>query len=123
MKESAARSSFKRVILMSYVLGLCCGLTQVAQAQTLSRGPYLQNGSTTAVTIRWRTSANAASVVRYGTSASNLNLNVSNTTLKTEHELRITGLSPDTQYFYSVETASAVLASGADYNFLTSPTS
>jgi len=107
---------------MSYVFWLWCGLTQVVQAQTLTRGPYLQNGSTTAVTIRWRTSANAASVVRYGTSASNLNLSVSDTTPKTEHELRVTGLATNTQYFYAVETATATLASGSDYNFVTAPT-
>jgi len=105
---------------VSLTIALACVSVPV-QAQSLSRGPYLQNGSTTAVTVRWRTSSNAASVVRFGTSASNLDQTVSNTTAKTEHELRLTGLSPNTKYYYSVETASAALASGADYYYETSP--
>lgn len=35
-------------------------LSPAVQAQTLTRGPYLQNENPTAISIRWRTSANAA---------------------------------------------------------------
>lgn len=93
-----------------------------ANAQTLSRGPYLQNGSTSAVTVRWRTSTNADSVVRYGTSPTSLTQTASNGTLKTQHEIRLTGLSANTAYYYSVGTSSATLASGSDYFFVTAPT-
>jgi hypothetical protein len=41
--------------------------------------------------------------------------------LTTEHEVIITGLVPDTQYFYSVETTAEVLSSGPDHFFLTAP--
>lgn len=119
----------KRGALLSHkyalLFALSCltlALADVAHAQTLSRGPYLQNGSTTAITVRWRTSANADSVVRYGTSAGSLTQTVSNGTLKTEHELRITGLSANTKYFYSVGTSGTTLASGTTYFFVTAPT-
>jgi hypothetical protein len=92
-----------------------------ALAQTLTRGPYLQNGSTSAVSLRWRTSSNADSVVRFGTSPTSLTQSVSNATLKTQHELRLTGLAADTRYYYSVGTSSTTLASGADYFFVTAP--
>jgi hypothetical protein len=93
----------------------------VALAQTLTRGPYLQNGSTSAVSLRWRTNSNADSVVRFGTSPSALTQTVSSATLTTQHELRLTGLAADTKYYYSVGTSSTTLASGADYFFVTAP--
>jgi hypothetical protein len=92
-----------------------------ASAQSLTRGPYLQNGSTTAVSIRWRTSTNTDSVVRYGSSSSSLTQMVSSATLRTEHELRLTGLSPNTTYYYSVGSSSSTLASGTDTFFVTAP--
>src|SRR5688572_7536494 len=73
-----------------------------ADAQTLTRGPYLQNGSTSAITIRWRTSAATDSVVRYGLSAGSLTQSLSDGALVSEHELRLTGLTANTTYYYSV---------------------
>jgi acid phosphatase type 7 len=92
-----------------------------AQAQSLTRGPYLQNGSTSAISVRWRTSGNADSVVRFGTSPTSLTQTVSSATLKTEHEVRLTGLSANTTYYYSVGTSSTTLASGTDTFFVTAP--
>ena len=93
-----------------------------AHAQTITRGPYLQNGNSTAVTLRWRTGTSVNSVVRYGTSASNLNLAVTNTSAVTEHTIRITGLAANTKYFYSIGTTAATLASGNNYFVITAPT-
>jgi acid phosphatase type 7 len=121
MKHSAGVSLAKSALIALLLLLAAGGAASNAQAQTLTRGPYLQNGNTTAVTVRWRTSANADSVVRYGTSASSLSSTASSATLRAEHELRLTGLSPNTRYFYSVGTSSATLASGSDYFFDTAP--
>jgi hypothetical protein len=105
---------------------MALGFTSVfalsAQAQTVTRGPYLQNGSTTAASVRWRTSTATDSVVRYGTTPGNLNLTASNGTSTTEHEIRVTGLAPNTTYYYSVGSSSATLASGSDYFVVTAPT-
>jgi hypothetical protein len=92
------------------------------EAQTLSRGPYLQNGSSSAVSVRWKTSSNANSVVRWGTVSGSLTQALTNLTLKTSHELRITGLAADTKYYYSVGTTTATLASGTGYFVVTAPT-
>ena len=62
------------------------------------------------------------SVVRYGTTPSNLNLTASNATAKTEHDIRLTGLSPNTTYYYSVGNSSTTFASGSDYFVVTAPT-
>jgi hypothetical protein len=124
MKRGALLSHTHALLFALGCSTLCLTLAfaDLAHAQTLSRGPYLQNANTSAITVRWRTSANADSVVRYGTTAGSLTQTVSNGTLKTEHELRITGLAANTKYFYSVGTSSATLASGATYFFVTSPT-
>ncbi len=96
--------------------------TPAAWAQTVTRGPYLQQGSDTAVTVRWRTSSAVPGVVRYGTSPAALTLSAAEPSARTEHEVRLTGLSPDTRYSYSIGTPSGVLAGGdADHFFVTSP--
>ena len=119
---STSQSSFAARWLFLALLLLSPALARVAHAQSLSRGPYLQNANTSAVTVRWRTSSTADSVVRYGTTAGSLTQTVSNGTLKTEHELRVTGLAANTKYFYSVGTSATTLASGSDYFFVTAPT-
>ncbi len=91
------------------------------QAQTLTRGPYLQNAGTTAITVRWRTGTAADSAVRYGTTAGSLSQIVSVSGIRTEHEVRLTGLTPDTKYFYSAGTSAAALAGDATYYFTTAP--
>ena len=98
-------------------------LTAQAHAESLTRGPYLQNASTSAVSIRWRSNTSADSIVRYGTSSGALTQSVSSSSQVTEHELRITGLTPNTKYYYSIGSSANTLASGNDYFFVTSPDS
>lgn len=88
---------------------------------TITRGPYLQLGTPDNITIRWRTSQPTSSLVRYGTSPHNLELQVAESAATTEHEVRLTGLRPETRYFYSVETSSSVLAGGPSCAFRTAP--
>lgn len=87
----------------------------------LTRGPYLQMGTPTGVIVRWRTGFSADSVVRYGLTQGNLNQMVRRSTLTTEHEVPLTGLLPDTKYFYSVGSSAGPLSSGPDHFFITSP--
>jgi len=88
---------------------------------TLTRGPYLQMGTPTSVLVRWRTDAAGNSRVRYGTDPANLAFSADNLTSTTDHAVTLTGLSPDTGYYYSVGSTTATLASGADYVFYTPP--
>ncbi|MFM8359796.1 MAG: metallophosphoesterase, partial [Verrucomicrobiota bacterium] len=97
------------------LMGIQPGLPNV------TRGPYLQNVTPDAITLRWRTSVNSDSRVRYGTSADNLAATAASATLKTEHEIRLTGLAPDTLYYYAIGNSEADLASGVDYFFYTAP--
>ena len=94
-----------------------------AYSQVLTRGPYLQMGSQTAMTIRWRTDVATIASVHYGTSVSNLNQAAVGMTATTEHEIRLGNLTPDTKYFYSIGSTSTVLQGNADNYFVTMPPS
>ena len=89
---------------------------------TLTRGPYLQLGTPTSTVIRWRTSAPASSRVLYGPTFDTLGSSVSDATLRTNHEVMLTGLTPDTPYCYAVGTTTTTLAGGdPSYCFTTAP--
>lgn len=94
-----------------------------AFAQTLNRGPYLQQGTDRSVVIRWRTDAAAVGRVRYGASPGILDSFVDAPAAATDHEVRLDGLSAGTTYYYAVgTTAGAVLAGGdPQHFFVTSP--
>jgi PKD repeat protein len=91
-------------------------------AQTVSRGPYLQMNSDTAITLKWRTSIATDSVVRFGTSLSTLDQTVTQAASVIDHEVRLPGLQAKTQYYYSVGSSSGALMGGTEgYRFKTSP--
>lgn len=92
-----------------------------ASTATVTRGPYLQIGTPTSVVVRWRTDASGNSRVRYGIDPANLTLAADNLVSTTEHSVTVTGLSPDTGYYYSVGTTTATMAGGTDYVFYTPP--
>src|SRR5437773_7426753 len=109
-------------ILAFMLLGTCLFWQPRAwSANTLTRGPYLQMGSSTSIVVRWRTGTASNSRVRYGADPANLNLTADNSLSTTEHEVRVTGLSPDTEYYYSVGDTTSALAGGADFTFYTAP--
>ncbi|HJQ01074.1 MAG TPA: DUF4082 domain-containing protein [Jatrophihabitans sp.] len=60
------------------------------------------SGSGSTATVTWTTNVNTNSRVDYGTSASTLNLNVSSAAAVTSHSLSLTGLTPNTRYYYRV---------------------
>jgi len=91
-------------------------------AQVIERGPYLQKLSETSITVKWRTDSNLPSKIWYGLSpgAYTWQLNVNSNAIN--HELEITGLSPNTTYYYAVGFNGTILAGGdADHYFKTSP--
>ena len=86
------------------------------------RGPYLQIGTPTGVTVRWRTDLPTDSRVRFGPAPEDLSSSAGDVALVTDHEVTLTGLEPATRYFYSVGTTLVPLAGGdASYTFQTHP--
>ena len=103
---------------------LLCSLffSSFAYSASVIRGPYLQMGTDKTMTVRWRTETKIDSVVRYGSSFDNLNQTATVSSTDTEHEVTVTGLSPLTQYYYSVGSSDETVAGGdSSYRFTTSP--
>ena len=89
----------------------------------ISRGPYLQKGSQTGITLRWRTDVATNSRVTYGTVLGIYTNTTDSGTVTTEHSVTLSGLSPDTKYFYTVGSTIGVLQSGAPNYFVSVPPS
>jgi hypothetical protein len=85
------------------------------------RGPYLQRGTSTGLTIRWRTDVTSSGRVRYGTNPASLNLLASDSIISTDHEVTLSGLTPNTTYYYGAGNSAVTLISGEDYKFTTAP--
>ena len=85
------------------------------------REPYLQMGSSDAITIRWRTNIPTDSLIHYGTDSAQLTEVANSVILEKDHEIRLTGLTAQTQYYYSVGDSTKVMAGGENYTFKTSP--
>ena len=66
--------------------------------------PYLQLPTPTSIMVNWHSNQTSTTLVNYGTSASNLdqsvNGSVEDISGKTWHTVRLTGLLPDTTYYY-----------------------
>ena len=118
--------SIHRSLMNAYIPAVVISLAALhttLPAQELERGAYLQNGSMDAMTVRWRTKSPTDSVVRYGETRENLNHSATMIGQSTEHEVRLTGLTPGTKYFYSIGTTQGPIAGNASYFFITHPAS
>jgi hypothetical protein len=115
----AARPPFALGLM---ILSLCAGWCDLVAAATVTRGPYLQMGTPQSVVVRWRTDTATDSRVRFGSTPANLTLVADHPAIVTDHEVTVSGLSPDTQYFYSVGSTTTTLAGGdSTYFWVTFP--
>lgn len=97
-------------------------IPHAAQAELLARRPYLQSTSHQATTIVWTTDVASPSEVRIGATPQTLDKSVVVDKVVTQHEVRISGLSPDTRYYYSVGSPGKPLAGGdPNHYFQTNP--
>ena len=87
----------------------------------LTRGPYLQLGTPTSIVVRWRTSVPVVGRVQFGPSPNDLPRSALESVARTEHEVRLTGLLPDTVYYYAIGTPTTTMAGDAGFHFRTSP--
>jgi predicted MPP superfamily phosphohydrolase len=112
------------VCRVGIAIAVLCGAAYLpaAHSQSLTRGPYLQMGTPTTQVVRWRTDVATDSRVRLGASPGALTTSVDVGTLATEHAIGLTGLAPNTVYYYSVGSTASQLAGGdANHYFITSP--
>ncbi len=109
-------------LLFLTCLCLCKFAFGWAQNQ-IERGPYLQLATPSSIIIKWRTTELSDSEVRIGQIFGVSSQTFSSPSLKTNHEIKITDLTSDTKYFYSVGTTVQVLQSSEDNYFITLPDS
>lgn len=106
---------------MRSLLFLFLFIASVLHSQTLVKGPYLQIGTSTGVTVRWETNIPTTTKVEYGTNASALSSFAGNLISDTVHEIQLTGLTPFTKYYYNVGTNTSVIQGDTNNYFYTSP--
>jgi len=116
----------RRSVLALAVLLAVVGLGRLTQVWwesrlTGARGPYLQNVTPTAITVRWQTLQPEIGEVDYGSAPDALIRQVREPEATRIHQLRIEGLSTATRYFYSIGSAGRVEQGGKDYWFYTAP--
>jgi len=88
----------------------------------LTRGPYLQVGTPSSVVVCWRTDVATNGVVRFGITAPNLSLAVTNSSVDTNHAVLLEGLAVGSKYYYSIGDTGQTLAGGdTNHCFETAP--
>lgn len=111
--------------MRSSSLTLITGILVTAQlavaAPAITRGPFLQLGAETEITLVWHTDVPVQGRVRFGTAPSQLDQTVTESEAATVHVSRLTGLLPATRYYYSLEAGAEVLVKGTELSFRTHP--
>lgn len=107
-----------KYILLSFAL--YCATS--GSAQTLLVQPFLQDAEPSAITIAWETSSLDSSLVQWGLTAAlgNQIAGTSQVGLAATriHHVHVTGLQPDTRYYYRVKTGAAI---SDVFDFITPP--
>jgi len=104
--------TFPRATLTLATALLLASLSSPARAESLVRRPYLQTLTPTSAILVWTTDLPVGTVVHYGPSPQSLTATANAVGLTLQHQVKLTGLSPSTRYYYSVGSASSVLAGG-----------
>jgi hypothetical protein len=89
---------------------------------SVTRGPYLQQGTPNSLLVRWRTDVASNSRVWFGTNSTELTRDAVDAAVTNEHIVLLAGLLPDTKYFYSIGFSNRAVAGDATYHFVTPPT-
>jgi hypothetical protein len=89
--------------------------------QTLLREPYLQMANSNSITVKWKTGVASDSKMEIGSTFGTYDMSFSDVTSSSDHELRITGLTPDTKYYYRYGSTDVSLDGDASNYFITAP--
>jgi len=108
-------------VLPALLFGSVLAWAWSAAPATLPRGPYLQSPTSTGITVVFRTSSSTATTLRYGTRMGPPWDFTKSDSSATNHVFTLTGLRPETRYYYEISAGSSVLSNGKDHTFRTSP--
>ena len=97
-------------------------LPATAGAAELERAPYLQSPTPSSMVVVWTTLDASTGAVQFGLDPDNLDQQVDSAGTQTQHEVALTGLQPDTRYYYRVVGDGEALVGDESHTFLTPPT-
>ena len=104
------------LIMAVTVLAGPSGTSTNAATSTVVREPYVVQNRRTQAKIAWKTTTSSSSIVRYGLTTA-VNLTATGTS-GTHHTVTLYGLTPDTRYYYRVQSSDPVLASTRPFRTL-----
>jgi predicted phosphodiesterase len=108
---------FTFFLVSAVFVAIALAPVSTAQALVIIKGPYLQQLTQDSIVIMWETDTEGGSRVDYGLTAPDEYF-AEGPTGVTIHEIQLTGLTPDTMYYYTV-TSDGVTS--ADSTFATAP--
>ncbi len=100
---------------------LFMALATLGPAAVVTRGPYLQQGTSNSIVIRWRTDVATSSAVGYGVSSGNFTGAVNDAAAVTNHIVSVSNLDARTKYFYRIGTATSWFTTNTNNFFITAP--
>jgi len=118
----------RRLLLALTFLLVAVGIGRVSQVwlesqQSGARGPYLQNVTPDAITVRWQSDKAEVGVLRYGVAPDALTEVVSENKPVAVHQIRIEHLKASSRYYYAIGAEGRVSPGRDDQWFVTSPPS
>ena len=117
--NSAPSISLKLIVTAVAVFQILSG--NAADAAEIVRGPYLQTVTPSSIIVKWRTDNVTDAQVKFGSSSTALSQSAYSSSSGTDHEVKLTGLSPSTRYYYSVGSSSETIAGDSSFRFVTAP--
>lgn len=115
------KSNLERIVTLFFLVAFSLP-TPNAEAQSIVRGPYLQQGTPNSMIVRWRTDMAVPTRLEYGPSPTELVHRSALTPRSQDHEVQLSSLAPLTRYYYRIVTQGVTLVGGdSSYYFVTSP--
>jgi hypothetical protein len=99
---------------------LSCLLSVIAVAQVVDRYNVIQKPTETSATVAWRTATSSIGTINWGTDPQSLSNTMSVATATKKHFYELTGLTPNTKYYYQTSTDGGFL-SDVDYFYTAKP--
>ena len=99
---------------MRFIIILLLLSSTLCYSQVVDRYNFVQRPTETGVTIAWRTASLGTGTIEWGTDAFNLNNTLTESGVTQKHYFDISGLSPNTKYYYQTSTDGG-FTSGLDF--------
>jgi acid phosphatase type 7 len=111
----------KKIFYYILILYILCGasLNSFAQVQ-VTRGAYLQKGGSTSMVVKFFTNLVAVTKVKYGLSPTSLTNITGLIGPNLNHTFELTGLTPNTKYYYAIFKDDSLMQGSAEHYFYTS---